>query len=92
MSYVSHADLGGTPCRERVDAVDAADAGPPFHARWEARVHGLTLAMGASGAWNLDMSRAARETLPDYASLPYFGRWLRGLERLLDERGLVSAA
>ena len=87
MSYVSHADLGG---RAHDGPVTPEAEGNPFHARWEERVHALTLAMGATGAWNLDMSRAARETLTDYDALGYYGRWLRGLEKLLGERGLVT--
>ncbi len=43
--------------------------GELFHADWEPRALALTLAMGATGSWNIDMSRAARETLPDYARL-----------------------
>jgi hypothetical protein len=34
---------------------------PPFHHAWERRVFALTIAMGATGAWNLDQSRFARE-------------------------------
>ena len=49
----------------------------------------LTLAMGATGAWNIDQSRAARETLPDYPRLDYYRIWLAGLQRLLAERGLA---
>jgi nitrile hydratase len=65
-----------------------AEAGePPFHAEWERRVFALTLAMGASGAWNIDMSRSAREDRPpqDYLSKSYYQLWLAGLERLLAE-------
>jgi nitrile hydratase len=46
--------------------------------------------MGATGAWNLDMSRSARETLPDYRSLSYYDIWMTALERLLIERGWVG--
>ncbi|MBS0374190.1 MAG: nitrile hydratase subunit beta [Proteobacteria bacterium] len=87
MSYRSHADIGGAPVTDRVVP---EPEGTPFHGRWEQRVHALTLAMGATGSWNLDQSRATRETLPDYATLGYYGRWLGGLERLLLERGLVT--
>jgi len=47
--------------------------------------------MGATGAWNLDMSRAARETLPDYGEMTYYEIWIAALERLLQERGLLQA-
>ncbi len=65
-----------------------------FHAPWERRVFGLTLAMGATGAWNLDMSRAARESIPPalYLSGGYYRIWLEGLVRLSLGCGLVDAA
>jgi nitrile hydratase beta subunit len=66
---------------------------PPFHAGWERRALGLTLAMGATGQWNLDQSRHARESLPpaQYLSSSYYQIWIAALERLLLERGLVRA-
>ncbi|HXY97951.1 MAG TPA: nitrile hydratase subunit beta [Steroidobacteraceae bacterium] len=87
MSYQSHADLGGQPMRE---AVVPEPEGELFHAPWERQALALTLAMGATGAWNIDMSRRARETLPDYRSLSYYQIWVSGLERLLIEHGLVE--
>ena len=65
---------------------------PWFHAEWERRVFALTLAMGASGEWNIDMSRFAREDRPppDYLSKTYYELWLAGLERLLAERGVLE--
>ena len=61
---------------------------PTFHAEWERRVFALTIAMGASGAWNIDMSRFAREDRPpdEYLGMSYYEMWLAGLERLLAER------
>lgn len=63
-----------------------------FHAEWERRVFALTLAMGATGSWNLDQSRFARESLPpaQYLSSSYYQIWLAGLMRLMRERGLVD--
>ena len=67
---------------------------PWFHHPWERRAFALTLAMGATGAWNLDQSRAARESLPpaQYLARSYYEIWLEGLLALMRERGLVSAA
>jgi nitrile hydratase len=65
--------------------------GALWHATFEPKALALTLAMGATGAWNIDQSRAARETLPGYADLSYYRIWLAALERLLAERGLVTA-
>lgn len=66
---------------------------PVFHADWERRVLALTLAMGMPGGWTIDMSRHARESLPpaQYLSSSYYEVWLAGLEKLLADRGLVSA-
>ena len=57
---------------------------PLFHAAWERRALGLTLAMGATGQWNIDQSRSARESLPPatYLTAGYYGIWLRALERV----------
>ncbi len=65
---------------------------PLFHADWERRVLALVLAMGFSGAWNLDISRHARERIPPagYLAASYYEKWLLGLETLLVENGLVS--
>ena len=64
-----------------------------FHADWERRVLALTLAMGAAGRWNLDSGRHAREALPPpvYLTSTYYEIWLRALEVLLVEHGLVGA-
>jgi nitrile hydratase beta subunit len=87
MPYVSHADLGGL---RGFGPVVMDDGDGPFHAAWEAHVHALTLAMGATGMWNLDMTRAVRETLPQYRQLSYYEKWLAGLEEQLLEVGLVT--
>jgi len=87
MDYQSHSDLGGERGQGRV--IHESE-GALFHAPWERQALGLTLAMGATGAWNLDMSRSARETLPDYRSLSYYDIWMTALESLLIERGWVG--
>jgi nitrile hydratase len=65
---------------------------PPFHAEWERRAFALTLAMAMPGGWNIDMSRAARESRPpqEYLCKSYYEIWLAGLEQLMAERGLVA--
>jgi nitrile hydratase len=84
--HVSHADLGGQRGHGRVVP---EPEGELFHAAWEPRALALTLAMGATGSWNIDMSRAARETLPDYARLTYYEVWFEALVKLLAERELT---
>jgi nitrile hydratase subunit beta len=65
---------------------------PVFHTEWERRAFALTLAMGATGEWNLDASRFARESLPpaEYLAKTYYEIWLAGLQKLAAERGLVA--
>jgi nitrile hydratase len=65
---------------------------PWFHAPWERRAFGITLAMGATGAWNIDMARHARETLPppEYLGSSYYEIWFKGLEKLVVGQGLVA--
>ncbi len=64
--YLSHADLGGQPGK---GPVQPEPEGELWHAGWEPKALALTLAMGATGSWSIDQSRAARETLLDYAQL-----------------------
>jgi nitrile hydratase len=87
VSYVSHADLGGTT---GYGPIVNEPEGVVFHHDWEARVLGLNLASGAPGGWNIDRSRSVRETLPDYADLTYYEIWFAALERLVVAHGLVT--
>jgi nitrile hydratase subunit beta len=66
---------------------------PVFHADWEARALAINRAMGYARVWNIDMSRAAIETLPPdvYLTRSYYEKWMLRLERLLLERGLVAS-
>ena len=84
MSYHSYADLGGQDVKNPVLGKPEDEL---FHSSWEPRVMALTLAMGAAGLWNIDTSRAARETLPDYRNLSYYQIWLAGLQKLLLQSG-----
>jgi nitrile hydratase subunit beta len=88
MSYQSQADIGGEEAHGRVMP---EPEGEMFHAAWERQMLKLTVLMTLTGTWNMDMWRSALETLPDYRTLSYFERWLRGLEKLLIEHGLVAA-
>ena len=65
---------------------------PKFAEEWHRRALGLTVATGAMGAWNIDASRYARESLPadDYKRFSYYEKWLGALTNLLFLRGFVS--
>jgi nitrile hydratase len=82
-------DLGGMMGFGRI-ALEPDE--PWFHAAWERRAFGVTLAMGGIGSWNIDTSRHARETLPpaEYLSSSYYEIWTKGVEKLVVQSGLVS--
>ena len=65
-----------------------------FHESWEPRAFALTLAMGATGSWNLDQGRFARESLPpaQYLASTYYRIWFEALLKLMLERGQVTEA
>lgn len=86
MSYRSHADLGG---QSGHGCVVPEPEGEVFHASWEPKALALTLAMGGTGTWNIDMSRSARETLPSYETLSYYALWIEGLQKMMRERDLL---
>ncbi len=83
-------DMGGM---HGFGPVQAEADEPVFHAPWERRAFALTLAMARPGGWTIDASRHARESLPParYLGSSYYEIWLAALERLLVERGLVTA-
>jgi len=67
---------------------------PVFHHEWERRTFALNLAAGFLGKWNIDQSRFAREQMPpaEYLATSYYEHWLFGLQKLLNDLGLVTHA
>lgn len=65
---------------------------PEFGADWHPRALAVTLAAGALGKWNIDVSRHARECLSpkDYARFGYYEKWIAALADLLLETGLLT--
>ena len=65
---------------------------PVFHAPWERQALALTVAMGATGQWNIDQARSARESLPPlrYLQNSYYQIWLDALENMMVARGLAT--
>lgn len=65
---------------------------PCFHAEWEKRALGLTLSCGAFGAWSIDESRHARESIPPaaYLGASYYEIWIRALDTLLERHGFAT--
>jgi nitrile hydratase beta subunit len=84
-------DLGGL---HGLGPIERENDEPVFHHDWERRVFALNLALGMHGRWNIDMGRFARENRDpvDYLSSSYYQLWLKGLEKLAVEKGLLTQA
>jgi len=82
-------DLGGM---HGLGPIEIEADEPVFHFEWERRCFAITLACGALGEWNIDMSRYAREQMHpgDYLKTSYYEHWLFGLELLLKQKGLID--
>lgn len=65
---------------------------PVFHAEWEKRAFALTLGVGATGLWNLDITRHTRESLAPvrYLSSSYYQIWIAAMTELILRYGLAS--
>lgn len=82
-------DMGGMQC---YGPVIPEENEPIFHGDWEKRALAITVGMGFSGAWNLDVSRFARESVPPdfYLTKSYYQIWLAGLQQLLLDSELAT--
>ena len=65
---------------------------PVFHARWEARVFGMSVVATLRLGGNIDARRHGLERLDPvtYLRNGYYGRWLARLEAELLERGVLA--
>jgi nitrile hydratase len=66
---------------------------PVFHAPWEGRTYAINRALGYTGIWTIDETRAGIERLPPevYFASSYYRKWELRLENLLVEKGLAGA-
>ena len=73
-------DMGGM---DGFGKVEVEKNEPPFHEPWEGRVMAMNRAMGATGIWNIDMSRHSREVLPPhiYLAATYYQKWFLEIGR-----------
>lgn len=85
-------DMGGDQTDTPVRSEPLEHADGVFDQPWHADALALTLACGALGQWNLDISRHARECLApeDYRTFTYYEKWIAALADLLVERGVIS--
>jgi nitrile hydratase len=65
---------------------------PVYHARWESRVHAMTLASFGWGRWTLDAWRHQQELVPgpDYLKMSYYERWATALSELVVKTGIAA--
>jgi nitrile hydratase beta subunit len=66
---------------------------PVFHAPWEGRTLALNRAMGYTGIWTIDQTRARIERLPPdvYLTSSYYKKWEMRLENMIVDLGLAGA-
>lgn len=83
-------DVGG---QTGFGPVPLGDDGQPFAADWEARVYALNGVLCSRGVYTTDEFRDAIERIPpaEYVSLRYYERWLRAIETVLAEKGVLTA-
>jgi nitrile hydratase subunit beta len=83
-------DMGGM---HGFGKVEAEPNEPVFHAPWEGRCLGLNRALGYTGIWTIDQTRAGIEELPPdvYLSSSYYKKWALRLENLVVAMGLAGA-
>jgi nitrile hydratase len=74
--------------------IDPHDDGQPFHHEWEARVFAINSTLLRRGVYTLDEFRYAVERMSpaEYHGSSYYERWLRAIETLLAEKGVISDA
>jgi nitrile hydratase beta subunit len=65
--------------------------GTNFHSDWERRIYGLARVTRSAGIGS-GMFRAAIESMPpdEYLAASYYERWMFGLERRLDQGGVLT--
>ncbi|MFA7503162.1 MAG: nitrile hydratase subunit beta [Burkholderiaceae bacterium] len=88
-TWRTSADIGGLP---GFGPVEPETDEPLFHASWEPAAMAITVALGASGRWTIDHSRATRESLPleRYRSNTYYQIWLDALDAQMLRYGMAS--
>lgn len=87
------------PVSESLPDLPQDEDGPVFAEPWQAQTFGLTLSLHQQGAFSWpewarylgdEIRRAQAQGDPD-AGNSYYHHWLRALERIVTDRGLVTA-
>jgi len=82
-------DMGGM---QGYGPIEIDDPSVVFHEKWERKAFALSVAINTAGLWNIDGSRAVRESLPplQYLSNSYYQIWLDALQKQLISTGMVT--
>jgi nitrile hydratase len=66
---------------------------PVFHHEWERRMFGMMIAILCGGHFGVDEFRQGVERLSpaEYLGTSYYEHWLRTMEMLLQEHGVITA-
>jgi nitrile hydratase subunit beta len=67
---------------------------PAFHEDWERHTFAIGLLAGGAIEFTVDEFRCAIENLAPtvYLQVGYFERWVRGLQAVLEQHGVVTSA
>jgi nitrile hydratase beta subunit len=84
-------DVGG---KHGLGPVVAEADEPPFHAPWEGRMHGIAVACQVHGVNTTPEQRSTIENMPHwlYLTTSYYEKWLYCYEKILEAKGVVTAA
>ena len=65
---------------------------PVYHARWEARVHAMTIMAFGWRRWTLDAWRHQHELIPgaEYLRMSYYEKWATSLAELVVKSGIAT--
>jgi len=82
-------DMGGM---DGFGPVEPEQNEPTFHEAWEGRILAIQRSLVYGGAWHIDSSRFALESLPPqtYLRSTYYQRWVHAIENNLIANGYVS--
>ncbi|MEM8838299.1 MAG: hypothetical protein AAGE89_09420 [Pseudomonadota bacterium] len=82
-------DLGGM---DGIGPINPKQNEPVFHDEWERRMFGMFISCFAGGHYNVDEFRHAIERMDPahYLESSYYEHWLKSLETLLVEKGVVT--
>jgi nitrile hydratase accessory protein len=86
--------MTASPDLSVLPAIPRDDDGPVFREPWEARAFAMAVQLNQRDvfAWTEWAAALAREIKADGGASDYYMLWLRALERLVQDKGVATAA